>query len=118
MFQYERIRKTRATNFFKTFLVSVSLVVAPIFSLPAQADDDAIYASCKQDLKFSDSECDCVLNAVNEELSDNQRKAFVKMIQGDNAAISQAVANGEIDGQDMLFLTNFMSTTPAKCENK
>ena len=96
----------------------VGLAASLTYVVPAIADNEAIYASCKKELRFSDSACDCVLNEVENGLTDAQREVFVLMIKDDRQAMSKAMASGKVNGEDMLALSNFMSTTPTKCENK
>ena len=84
----------------------------------ASANDEAIYASCKKDLKLSDGGCDCVLKAVHEKLNEAQTEMLTIMIKGNNAAIGQAMAEGKISDEDMLLLTNFMTKTPQMCEGQ
>lgn len=102
----------------KIFL-SISLLTAlPFVISSAEADDETIFASCKKDLKLSDSACQCVLSEVHDNLKPNQLVMFMAMIKGDGAAIAQAQAGGKLNGNDMMLLTNFMTTTPTKCQSK
>lgn len=84
----------------------------------ASASDEEIYQSCKAELKFSDSACQCILDKVENELTPEQRDMLVIMIKGENAAISQAMAQGKISAEDMTLLANFMSEAPAQCESQ
>ena len=97
---------------------TIGLIAGSSYVAPAIADDEAIYASCKKELKFSDSACDCVLEEVKTELNDTQREVFVEIIKDNRAAMTEAISSGKLTGEDMLSLTNFMTKTPAKCENK
>lgn len=102
----------------KLFL-SISLLTAlPFVISSAEADDAIIFASCKKDLQLSESACQCVLSEVHDNLKPNQLEMFMAMIQGDGAAIAQAQSSGKMSGNDMMLLTNFMATTPTKCQNK
>jgi len=82
------------------------------------ASNEEIFQSCKTELKFSDSACQCILDKVESELSPEQQQMLAIMIKGDNSAITQAMAQGKISAQDMMVLTNFMTQTPAQCENQ
>lgn len=105
-------------NFTVKILPSFFVLVLVLFAAsPASADDKIIVDSCKKDLQLSESECSCVLTEVNNNLNPNQLKLFLAMIQGNGAAIAQAQSNGQMSGDDMLFLTNFMATTPTKCKS-
>lgn len=102
----------------KIFLSTFLLAALPFVISSAQADDKIIFASCKKDLKLSDSACQCVLSEVHENLKPNQLEMFMAMVKGDGAAIAQAQAAGKLTGNDMLLLTNFMATTPNKCQSQ
>ena len=102
----------------KIFLSISLLTILPFVISSAEADDEIILASCKKDLKLSDSACQCVLSEVHDNLEPNQLAMFMAMIQGDGAAIAQAQAGGKLNGNDMLLLTDFMATTPTKCQKK
>lgn len=103
---------------FKIFLSTFLLAAFAFVISSAQADDEIIFASCKKDLKLSDSACQCVLSEVHDNLKPNQLEMFMAMVKGDGAAIAQAQAAGKLTGNDMLLLTNFMATTPTKCQSK
>ena len=80
------------------------------------ADDATILASCKNELKLSDSGCACVLDKVHSTLNEKQLTFFVAAISGDSNAMMQAQT--QLAGNEMLEVTNFMTTTPQQCQNQ
>jgi hypothetical protein len=82
----------------------------------ACANDETIRASCAKDLKMNEFECECIVARVNSELNDKQMMFFMAAIQNDSAGM--AVAQGAIGGDEMLELTEFMTTAPASCKGQ
>ena len=107
----------------KLSFVTTGSIVFVCFVLGASIDhslasDEAVYNSCKKDLQLSDSGCQCVLDEMHSNLSDHQREVFVELIQGNNAALIAAQSSGKLTAEDMTVLTNFMTTTPSKCQSQ
>ena len=94
------------------------LMALAIASVPVQAfaSDQIIRDSCKNDLKLSDSGCDCVVNEANENLNANQLEFFIAAISKDNGKMMEM--QSKISGDEMMELTNFMTTTPTTCKNQ
>ncbi|MBO6724377.1 MAG: hypothetical protein JJ911_01780 [Rhizobiaceae bacterium] len=102
---------------------NASLLAAAVFAGGAQlisgqasADDDAILASCKADLQFSDSACACVLDKVHETLNEKQLAFFVAALRKDTQA--QMKAQMDLTGAEMMEMANFMTQTPQQCQNQ
>lgn len=103
----------------KSILIGATSLVAMLAgAVAASADNEKIYASCKKDLQLTDSGCQCVLKEVADNLNEHQTEMLVVMIGEDKQAVAQAMSSGKLSGEDMLFLTNFMTTTPTKCQNQ
>ena len=108
------IEKTRRPR-----LAAAVPVLAGLFLMAgtaARANDDAILASCKHDLRLSDSGCACVLEKVHSELNEAQFAFFVASVSGDVAG--QQKAQMQLTGEDMQKLAMFMTTTPQQCQNQ
>lgn len=100
-------------------ILSVTAAAAGLFALacaPAQADDAVILASCKAELKLSDSGCACVLDKVHSELSDTQVEFFVAAIGKNQPAMMQAQM--ALTGAEMMEIATFMTATPQSCQNQ
>lgn len=95
--------------------VLMAMAVAA-FPFHALASDQIIRDSCKNDLKLSDSGCDCVVNEANENLNANQLEFFIAAISKDNGKMMEM--QSKISGDEMMELTNFMTTTPTTCKNQ
>jgi len=100
------------------FAFTFALATFPSAVSTAFANDDIIRASCKSDLKLSDSGCDCVIKAVESELTSSQKEALALMVGPEQSTFAQALSEGKISGEDMTVLSNFMATTPANCQDK
>ena len=85
---------------------------------PALAEDDydVIRSSCKADLRLSDSGCDCVVARAKSELSDAQRAFLVASVKKDPTMI--AAAQGQLTGDEMMAMMNFMTRTPRQCQSQ
>ena len=81
----------------------------------ARADDGAILASCKTDLKLSDSGCACVLDKVHSTLNEKQLAFFVASLRKDTQA--QMKAQMGLTTAEMMEMANFMTATPQECQN-
>jgi len=62
----------------------LTLSAGLIASQAATASDEEIFQSCKAELKFSDSACQCVLDKVESELTPEQKEMLIIMIKGDS----------------------------------
>ena len=82
----------------------------------AQANDEVLLKSCKEDLKLSESGCACVMEKIANELSDKQRNFLVASISNDQQAMQQGFK--ELTGQEMMDVTTFMTQTPMQCQNQ
>ena len=78
----------------------------------AMANEDAILASCKQDLRLSDSGCQCVLEKTGE-FNEKQMAMFVAMITKDQAGMMKL--QGELTGNEMQNLATRMAQIPSEC---
>ena len=99
--------------------VKIALSVAGILTAGSAfaADDpfEAIYNSCKAELKLSDSGCECVVNAA-QSLNENELTFFVAAISGDPSQLG--AAQSAVTGAEMMNVTNFMTVTPTQCQNQ
>ena len=82
----------------------------------ADANDETIRASCAKDLKMNESECECIVGRVNSELNEKQMSFFMAAIQNDSAGM--AVAQSGVSGDEMLELTQFMTSAPSSCKGQ
>ncbi|MBO6539954.1 MAG: hypothetical protein JJ969_11200 [Rhizobiaceae bacterium] len=116
-------RKSGCIEMTALLTTNASLLAAAVFaggalliSGQASADDDAILASCKADLQFSDSACACVLDKVHETLNERQLAFFVAALRKDTQA--QMKAQMDLTGAEMMEMANFMTQTPQQCQNQ
>ncbi len=98
------------------FAIVLALASNTINPETALAQDEVVYASCKNDLQMTDSECECVVKAVNDTLNANQLAFFMASIQQDQSAM--IAAQGQVNQNEMMELVNFMTTTPTNCKGK
>lgn len=75
-----------------SILAILGMAAGLVFLIPgsAHANDEAILASCKKDLKLSDSGCACVLNKVHTTLNEKQLAFFVASLRKDRQALMKA----------------------------
>lgn len=83
---------------------------------PVMASDEIIRDSCKKELKLSDSGCDCVVSKANATLNENQMAFFLAAIQQNQQAM--IASQSKLSGDEMLAVTQFMTSTPSACQNQ
>ena len=87
------------------------------FVTNALADDKVIFQSCLNELKLDETACNCIVTSANNKLTKNQMEMFLIVLTSNEAELNEARASGKLDGEDMIHLTNFMSTAPDECKN-
>ena len=102
----------------QTGLLTLALGFASITCsvLPALASDEIIRNSCEKELRLSDSGCDCVVSKANASLNENQMTFFLAAIQQDQQAM--IASQSKLSGDEMLAVTEFMTSTPSACQNQ
>ena len=80
------------------------------------ANDRVIFQSCLDELKLDETACNCIVTSANTKLTENQMEMFLIILTSNEAELNEARASGKLDGEDMIHLTNFMSTAPDECK--
>ena len=75
-----------------------------------------IYDSCKNELKLTDSACECVVSESKKQLNKKELAFFLAAISGDGQKMAEAQAAAS--GDEILNVTNFMTVTPTQCQNQ
>jgi len=71
----------------------LTLSAGLIASQAATASDEEIFQSCKAELKFSDSACQCVLDKVESELTPEQKEMLSCLKHRNSVKTSNHMSN-------------------------
>lgn len=76
------------------------------------SDRDVVIASCKSQLRMSNTQCDCIAGKY-EALAPKQQKVFLAIIKEDRAAMVKL--QGEMTVAEMTAVGTAMEKMPAEC---
>lgn len=109
------------TDFLKAKLVALGVLAFaagfPVVGNAATAADrEAILNSCRTVLQLPEAGCQCIADNAEVQLSEAEYGVFVKGIS-DPASMNTHIVGAGLGGDEVMNITNFMTTAPTQCQN-
>lgn len=92
--------------------LAIAMMIASLATAASAGERDIVIASCKSELRMSNSECDCIAGKF-EELEPKQQRAFLVFIKEDRAEMAKL--QGEMTIAEMTAVGNAMDRMPKDC---